>query len=55
MATAFIRRFCRGTDGNLYGTAVQGGANNFGTIFELSKDSNGNFTIFNLAGGKIHR
>jgi len=36
------------SDGNLYGTTTAGGGTNFGTIYELSKDSNGDFTVFTL-------
>jgi len=35
-------------DGNLYGTTTAGGGINFGTVYELSKDSDGNFTVFTL-------
>jgi len=35
-------------DGNLYGTTMAGGNGRSGTIYELSKDSNGNFTVFTL-------
>ena len=39
-----------GTDGNYYGTAVQGGANGYGTIFKTSPA--GNLTVlYNFTGG----
>ena len=34
-----------GSDGVLYGTTYQGGSNNYGTVFKLSKDGTGNYTI----------
>lgn len=32
------------SSGNLYGTTVQGGTRNYGTVYELSPDSNGTWT-----------
>jgi len=39
-----------GSDGKLYGTAWEGGANNFGTIFSLNRDGTGFKTIFAFEG-----
>jgi trimeric autotransporter adhesin len=33
------------SDGNIYGTTFEGGADDAGTVFEMSKDSNNNFTV----------
>jgi uncharacterized repeat protein (TIGR03803 family) len=37
-----------GSDGNLYGTTYGGGLYGAGTAFRLSRDANGDFTVFKL-------
>ena len=37
-------RLIADTDGNLYGTTFNGGANKNGCVFELSRDSDGSWT-----------
>ena len=50
-----IGRLLQASDGNLYGTTLSGGSASLGTVYELSKDINGNFKVFTLlhsfAGG----
>ena len=38
----------RGADGNLYGTTCHGGANNQGTVFKLTSDGGGQWTLTTL-------
>jgi uncharacterized repeat protein (TIGR03803 family) len=38
----------QGRDGNLYGTAFQGGSSGSGAVFQLSKDASGAYTAFSV-------
>jgi uncharacterized repeat protein (TIGR03803 family) len=40
----------QGPDGTLYGTTVYGGANNFGTVFQMAPDGSGFTNLHSFAG-----